>query len=127
MAQLKELFSGIEDDFEFDVTGLLQRAPREEGVLSKPRTVDVITPLFATSAPIEKLPELAPVVLRGVQHPVTRARRRAGLSQSELAKKAGVGLPTLKRFEQGLSNPKLSTISKLAAALNTSIDAISRR
>ncbi len=58
-------------------------------------------------------------------HPLERARRVFGYSQKDLAKQSGVGLQTIRRYERGLSNPKLSTLRKLSASLNTPIDVIS--
>jgi transcriptional regulator with XRE-family HTH domain len=44
------------------------------------------------------------------------ARRRAGLSQHELAKRAGVHQPAIARWESGRADPSLSTIERLVAA-----------
>lgn len=46
------------------------------------------------------------------------ARRRAsGLSQAELARRAGVRIETLNRIERGHTTPEFKTIRKLVAAL----------
>ena len=47
---------------------------------------------------------------------VTR-RQAAGLSQAELARRAGVRAETLNRVERGRTTPDFATIRKLAAAL----------
>ena len=44
------------------------------------------------------------------------ARRRAGLSQRDLARKAGVPQSTVGRIEAGLVDPRLSTFSDLLRA-----------
>ncbi len=46
------------------------------------------------------------------------ARRRAALTQGELAEKAGVGITTIVRIETGeITEPRVSTLRKLAGAL----------
>jgi transcriptional regulator with XRE-family HTH domain len=45
-------------------------------------------------------------------------RQRAGLSQQELAERAGVGRYTISRLERG-ANARYATIDKLAQALGT--------
>lgn len=45
-------------------------------------------------------------------------RRRAALTQEELAKRAGVGVATIARIEGGdIEEPRVSTLRKLAEAL----------
>ena len=41
------------------------------------------------------------------------ARRRAGLSQRELAARTGVAQPTLARIELGLVDPRVGTLTRL--------------
>jgi transcriptional regulator with XRE-family HTH domain len=49
---------------------------------------------------------------------VRRARRRAGLSQAELGRRARVAQPYLSRLEAGLQqNPGLAVLKRLAKAL----------
>jgi transcriptional regulator with XRE-family HTH domain len=45
-------------------------------------------------------------------------RKKAGLSQEELATKAQLDLTSVSEIESGLRNPSLKTIYKLAKALN---------
>ncbi len=49
-------------------------------------------------------------------------RTRVGLTQPELAKKAGITVRTLQRYESGVSYPKMDTVQKLADALETSVE-----
>ncbi len=45
-------------------------------------------------------------------------RRRAGLTQVELARRAGVRVETLNRIERGRTEPDFATIRKLVTAMN---------
>lgn len=57
---------------------------------------------------------------RGVPVPGLAAmRKRATLSQEELAKRSGVGVATISRLERG-ANAHYATIDRLAKALKTS-------
>lgn len=47
-----------------------------------------------------------------------RRRRAAGLSQVELARRAGVRAETLNRIERGHTEPDFTTIRKLVLAMN---------
>ena len=47
-------------------------------------------------------------------------RNAAGISQSELAKRAGVKLPTLRTWEQGTSSIKLDDACRICNVLNCS-------
>ena len=51
-----------------------------------------------------------------------RAREAAGLSQSELARKAGVSLRTIQGWEQGRRSPVSPDFFRLASALGVSAD-----
>ena len=48
---------------------------------------------------------------------ILRARRKLGLSQVELARRAGIRPETLNRIEQGRNKPSVPTIAKLDRAL----------
>lgn len=45
------------------------------------------------------------------------ARLAKGMTQAELAQKAGVGQTVVARLESGTANPTVSTVSKVATAL----------
>jgi len=45
-------------------------------------------------------------------------RKRAGLTQAQLAERAGVRVETLNRVERGKTTPDFSTIRKLVTAMN---------
>jgi DNA-binding XRE family transcriptional regulator len=47
-----------------------------------------------------------------------RRRRAAGLSQAELARRAGVRPETLNRIERGHTEPDFTTVRKLVVAIN---------
>jgi transcriptional regulator with XRE-family HTH domain len=45
-------------------------------------------------------------------------RRASGLTQAELARRAGVRVETLNRIERGRTTPDFSTVRKLVSAMN---------
>lgn len=45
------------------------------------------------------------------------SRKRAGLTQRDLAARTGVGLATIRRVEQEAMEPRMGTTRKIAAAL----------
>ena len=47
-----------------------------------------------------------------------RRRRAAGLSQAELARRAGIRPETLNRIERGRTTPDFTTVRKLVVAVN---------
>jgi len=49
---------------------------------------------------------------------IIKARRQAGLTQAELARRAGVGPETLNRVEKGRTTPDVATIAKIERALD---------
>ncbi len=54
---------------------------------------------------------------------VKRYRTRKGLSQDQLARKAGVTYSTLTKLESGVNqNPKVKTLQQIAAALDVTLD-----
>ena len=64
---------------------------------------------------------------RGVPLPGLRAvRRRAFLTQAELAARSGVGLSTILRLEPGDVPAAFATARKLAAALGVAPDILAR-
>jgi ribosome-binding protein aMBF1 (putative translation factor) len=50
------------------------------------------------------------------------ARKRAGLSQAELARRAGLSQPAVARLEDPDHNPTLDTLERVAAALGTRLE-----
>ena len=49
---------------------------------------------------------------------LTLRRKRAGLTQAELARRAGIRVETLNRVERGKTTPDFSTVRKLVVAIN---------
>jgi DNA-binding XRE family transcriptional regulator len=54
---------------------------------------------------------------------ILRARRKLGLSQVELARRAGIRPETLNRIEQGRNKPSVPTIAKIDRALRAAAKA----
>jgi transcriptional regulator with XRE-family HTH domain len=50
-------------------------------------------------------------------------RQEAGLSQAELAKECGLGLSTIRQFEQGWREPTFGTLVKLVQGLGVTLAA----
>jgi transcriptional regulator with XRE-family HTH domain len=58
------------------------------------------------------------LIVAPLRENLREARRRAALTQGELADKAGVGITTIVRIETGeITEPRVSTLRKLAEAL----------
>jgi transcriptional regulator with XRE-family HTH domain len=54
---------------------------------------------------------------------VKRLRKRAGMTQQELAGKAGISLSNLAQIEQGQkTDPRISTVTALAEALGVDVN-----
>lgn len=51
-----------------------------------------------------------------------RARKRSGLTQLELAQRAGTSQPTLARYESGTLVPRLETLERLVAATGHTLE-----
>jgi DNA-binding XRE family transcriptional regulator len=58
---------------------------------------------------------------------IIRHRRKLGLSQAELARRAGIRPKTLNRIEQGRNKPSVPTIAKIDRALKAAGRAIVNR
>jgi ribosome-binding protein aMBF1 (putative translation factor) len=53
---------------------------------------------------------------------IIKARRQAGLTQAELARRAAIRPETLNRLEKGKTTPDTATIAKIEHALETAQD-----
>jgi transcriptional regulator with XRE-family HTH domain len=53
-----------------------------------------------------------------------RLREEAGLSQTELARQAGLSIDSLRNWEQAKALPRIDAVVKLAAALSVPVDAL---
>ena len=56
-------------------------------------------------------------IYKNVGERIKKLRRKAGLSQHELALKSRVDLTSISEIESGLRNPSLKTLHKIALAL----------
>lgn len=57
---------------------------------------------------------------------IERARRAAGLTQGELARRAHTSRPTLSAYENGRKSPSLETLERLLAEVGFDVDAVPR-
>lgn len=62
--------------------------------------------------------ETVPLSAR-IAYVVTEARRRAGLSQMELASLTGIDQSDISKIERGVANPSINTLNRIAEALGT--------
>ena len=53
---------------------------------------------------------------------ISRLRRSQGWDQAALAERAGIKSTQISKYERGVYEPKLSALSRIAAALGTSTD-----
>lgn len=76
---------------------------------------------LAAGSPGQALPPLPAVAsMREIlARDIVRDRKRAGWSQAELARRAGIRVETLNRIETGKRSPAVSTIEKIDAALSS--------
>ena len=58
---------------------------------------------------------------REVVDALVRRRQRLGLSQTTVAARMGTSQSAVARLETGLGDPRLSTLTRYAAALDTSV------
>jgi transcriptional regulator with XRE-family HTH domain len=57
---------------------------------------------------------------------VRHARRRAGLTQRQLAARAGIPQETIARIERGRSDPRVNTLDRLLAATSFGLEVMPR-
>ncbi len=62
-------------------------------------------------------------MLASIARSIVRHRRRLGLTQVELARRAGIRPETLNRIEQGKHSPSVATVEKIDRALKEAEDA----
>ena len=56
-----------------------------------------------------------------IAYTVSTARNNAGLSQAQLSQKTGIDQSDISKIEHGTANPSISTLDRIAKALNTKI------
>ena len=58
---------------------------------------------------------------------IKKARKNAGLTQNEVARKMGISQPQYASWERGQRNPKHETLEKLAEIFGITVDALKGR
>ena len=53
---------------------------------------------------------------------LTRARKRAGLTQAELARRAGTSQPVISAYEHGRRDPSIETLRRLVRATGAELE-----
>jgi transcriptional regulator with XRE-family HTH domain len=64
---------------------------------------------------------------RAMSERLQRLRQRAGLSQSQLARAAGIPIRTLQEWEQARRSPGLEAAGRIADALGCTLDELAGR
>ncbi len=95
---------------------LVEQAEYERMLRDKPRDKPHLPPLPEPDAE-GNVPALEFTRASIARHVITR-RQSAGLSQTELAKRAGIRVETLNRIENGRHTADVATIAKIEAALH---------
>ncbi|MEG2003906.1 MAG: helix-turn-helix transcriptional regulator, partial [Clostridia bacterium] len=57
-----------------------------------------------------------------IGHKISVLRRRAAMTQMELANKLGISYQAVSNWERGVSMPDISNLKEVANLLNTSVD-----
>ena len=52
---------------------------------------------------------------------IQEARKKAKLTQKELAEKVGIATITVQQYERGVRTPQIETLQKIAQALNIDV------
>ena len=80
------------------------------------RKADEWEPLLPAPLPSGNYPAVE-YLRASLARKIVRARRRAGLTQVDLARRAGIRPETLNRLEQGKHSPSAATVEKIDRAL----------
>jgi transcriptional regulator with XRE-family HTH domain len=81
---------------------------------------------------LEEAVQMPPNIVAEIDAPfdlaknVYRLRVRCGMTQSDLAKLAGIRQPRIAEIERGDANPRLRTLARIASALGVDVDDILR-
>lgn len=57
-----------------------------------------------------------------ISYKVKLERARAGMTVDDLAKKANIGSQTITRIEKGITEPRVSTLGRIAKALEIDVE-----
>ena len=58
---------------------------------------------------------------RDITMSLIRARKEAGLTQAELSEKTGISQADISRLENGIRNPSLALLNRIAEAVNSTL------
>lgn len=80
-----------------------------------------VTPGCGADSPDSTIPS-APTLAESIGAELARARREAGLTQTELATRSGVQQAAISRVERGIGNPTLALVEALASCLGVRLN-----
>ena len=103
-------------------SGFSATAEKRVAALDRKFVREVSSPVRKFRIRLEEEPDR--VIAWAVAQRVREVRERQGLRQEDLAAKAGIARPNIARLEKGVHIPTLSTLQKVAVALNVDINAL---
>lgn len=95
---------------------LVPRAEYEELRANRAKSLEPDLPSFPAKLPDGNYPALE-YLAASLARDIIRSRRKLGLSQAELARRAGVRVETLNRIERMKGPPSVRTVEKIDRAL----------
>lgn len=127
IAVLRERISRLSDDDKNDLFELLPELLNTNCEEERQAAIHAVTEILnKTGGKVTKAPKIEPgVELNGwigfISERIKSLREEAGLTQTQLAEKAGLPQPHISRLEAGKHSPTAKTLQKIAQALGVKV------